>query len=304
MTPRLGSLPAASPDLLSFWFNNLSRYHRLDEAETNRLLAQVWEWQQDGIYERKGRRACDRLVMHNLRLVVDVWKRYYSFLPSGDPRLVDLFQAGVSSMIKGILRFDPSRKLKFSTYVVHWIRAGMTLYVTTLHRMIRVPERCAYAVNKGNRFRDKFIMKHGRQPTMEEISKEIQVPVETLAFYFAAYRDTNATSGNDTWNEGKPNEPLDSVPNPEGDNFDQREGLAAQVEEIFDAAGLSDLERELLLRVNSENFRADSRPITVVAHAMGLNVHEGGRLYRSGVRRCRKAAGEKGLSLAAILSQV
>lgn len=302
LTPRR----ASATDAASLWFSRLPRYPLLPEEKTLELINQVHAWTKGELPEKQGRKAQEKLILHNLRLVVDVWRRFYPYVRSNEDRLVDLLQSGVAGMMRGTLKFDPSRGWKFSTYIVHWIRSGMTLFITRQARTIRVSERCASSVKKATLFQETFAREHGREPTLQETAAHVKLNPETLASYAENYRNTNVLPGDSRrYLDGEENLTLfDTVSAPVSPSREDRLHLSGEIDRIFDLAGLSEVERGLILHVGSRRLASKERPVTVVAQDMGIDPIKAGVLYREGLKRCRKAVAEEGLSLSAILSQV
>ncbi|MDR1697494.1 MAG: RNA polymerase sigma factor RpoD [Erysipelotrichaceae bacterium] len=116
-----------------------------------------------------GKKARDRLISSNLRLVVALSKKYIS---RGLP-LLDLINEGNLGLMKAVEKFDYTRKFKFSTYATWWIKQAISRAIADQARTIRIPVHMVETINKINRAKSKLIQDLGRDPTPEEISSEM-----------------------------------------------------------------------------------------------------------------------------------
>ena len=120
---------------------------------------------------RKGNGAHARLVEANLRLVVSIARKYVG---RGMP-LLDLIQEGNLGLMRAVDRFDYRRGFKFSTYASWWIRQGITRAIADQARTIRVPIHVVDMINKLIRAKRDLSQDLGREPTIDEIGKELEI---------------------------------------------------------------------------------------------------------------------------------
>jgi RNA polymerase primary sigma factor len=132
--------------------------------------------EQLGKLVEEGKAAQDHLVKANSRLVVSVAKKY---IGRGVPFL-DLIQEGNIGLIRAVNKFDYRRGYKFSTYATWWIRQAVTRAIADQGRTIRVPVHMYEQINKLTRASRKLVQELGRQPTLEEIAEELDVPLRKV----------------------------------------------------------------------------------------------------------------------------
>lgn len=158
---------------LAWWLEQVGRHPLLTPAEEIHLatLVQAWQCHKQPVpnaVERRGLRARDRMINANLRLVVNIAKRY-----AGNGRrveLLDLIQAGNSGLCRGVVKFDPSRGYKFSTYAYWWIRQGITRFLEENSRTIRHPSSFSQRLSSIDRATRELICGLQRAPSVEELA--------------------------------------------------------------------------------------------------------------------------------------
>jgi len=182
-----------SNDPISWYLQNIGRVPLLTPAEEIELGNQVQKMMiltEDGQLNEKindfttqqkrtikiGRRAKERMMKANLRLVVSVAKKYQG----KGLELLDLVQEGSLGLERAVEKFDPTRGYKFSTYATWWIRQAITRSIADQARTIRIPVHMIETINKIVRTQRLILSEFGREATPEELAKKLRMPLEKV----------------------------------------------------------------------------------------------------------------------------
>lgn len=169
-TPKFDLTPGESRDAIDtvhLYLKAIGERKLLSAEDEVRLAKRI---------ERADIDAKNTMIEANLRLVVSIAKRYNDRGVS----LLDLIQEGNVGLMRAVEKFDWRRGYKFSTYAAWWIRQGITRCIADQARTIRIPVHLLQHVNKVAAVRRRLEQELGREPAVEEIAKELDMPEEDV----------------------------------------------------------------------------------------------------------------------------
>ncbi|OGX29039.1 MAG: hypothetical protein A3B78_03310 [Omnitrophica WOR_2 bacterium RIFCSPHIGHO2_02_FULL_67_20] len=180
---------------------------------------------------RKGDlKAKRQMTLSNLRLVINIAKRYSHL---GVP-LLDLIEEGNLGLMKGVIRYNPAKGYRFSTYGAWWIRQYITRAIANQGKTVRIPVYMTELLSKFKRITEELSQKLGRRPTVTELAKRMRLPVERIERLQELVTSSQTTSLETPVGEEGETEMIDllqdeTIPSPQEDitRFLQHERIAA-----------------------------------------------------------------------------
>ena len=186
--------------------------------------------------KRRGKRAMDRMISANLRLVVSIARQFMH--PTHGLSQMDLIQAGNVGLIRGVEKFDPERGYRCSTYFYWWIRQGITREIDKVGRTIRIPTTHSGTIAKAGKVAAALAANLGRTPSRAELATELgiaQAELEHLLLIGAGCHSLDASLPGDR--DGSPSTLGDLTavaelePDPEADELRERMAALGPIEQ-------------------------------------------------------------------------
>ena len=270
-------------DTVTCWLQAAGREPRLTDEELIILSRTIQSSSSGKVSKRAGQRALDRVIRANLRLIVTVMRKRFSWISLRGPLAADCLQEGSIGLRSAALRYQHQKGYRFSTYAAQWIAKEIGEYLRDRHRMIRVPLDCHSVAYTARKLAARSAARNGTAGSiaLEEVASSLQKPLDTVRQYLQAFRSTDCMSANQQVQSEEGQELLQFLADPHQDYDEQQDQRAERIgtvlQAVFDGLGLSARERAIVckrqLYTVPVTFRELGRTYGVTSAAIRCQYH-------------------------------